>query len=242
MDLRNLAALDAIAMIAFAIAWAGYALIVDHGPLSRHTLSSAMNRERRTWIGLVQAREVRIADTNIIAGLQQGSAFFASTSALAIGGCLAILGSSDLVATVLDDLTPGYISTGVTFDVKVLGLIVIFVYAFFKFSWGYRLYNYASILLGALPPARDAGTPAADTAIEKTALFLALGSRNFNRGQRAFLFSLAYLGWLASPWFIIAGTLIVVIVLVHRQFFSAPAFAFNETVTAAPKSPPSPPG
>lgn len=229
-------------MIAFAIAWVGYALIVDHGPLARQTLSSAMNRERRKWIGLVQAREVRIADTNIIAGLQQGTAFFASASALAIGGCLAILGSSDLVATVLDDLTPGTISTGVTFDAKVLGLTVIFVYAFFKFSWGYRLYNYASILLGALPPARDAGTPASDAAIEKTALFLAVGSRHFNRGQRAFLFSLAYLGWLASPWFILAGTAIVVIVLVHRQFFSVPALVFKDDLSAPPRSPPSPPG
>ncbi len=34
------------------------------------------------------------------------------------------------------------------------GLALIFVYAFFKFAWAYRLFNYGAILIGAVPPAR----------------------------------------------------------------------------------------
>ena len=31
----------------------------------------------------------------------------------------------------------------------MLGLAVIFVYAFFKFAWSYRLFNYVAIMVGA---------------------------------------------------------------------------------------------
>ena len=34
---------------------------------------------------------------------------------------------------------------------KVDGLAVIFVYAFFKFAWAYRLFNYMAIIVGAVP-------------------------------------------------------------------------------------------
>lgn len=235
MTLPSLTLLDAIGISFFVIVWGGYALLVDHGPLSRHTLSSAMNRQRLTWVRMMQAREVRIADTNILAGLQQGTAFFASASALAIGGCLAVLGSSEAVATVIDDLAPGGDRNSVPFDVKVVGLTVIFVYAFFKFSWGYRLFNYASILIGALPAPTAAGTPATELAIARASLFLRLGGRNFNRGQRAFLFSIAYLGWLIDPWLLIAGASIVLAVLVHRQFWSPPARIVRDDAVSGPR-------
>ena len=42
-----------------------------------------------------------------------------------------------------------------------LGLAVIFVYAFFKFGWAYRLYNYVAIMVGATPPASQKDTPEA---------------------------------------------------------------------------------
>ena len=42
-------------------------------------------------------------------------------------------------------------------EAKTIGLAVIFVYAFFKFAWSYRLYNYVAIMLGATPPVRREG-------------------------------------------------------------------------------------
>ena len=39
----------------------------------------------------------------------------------------------------------------------MIGLAVIFVYAFFKFAWSYRLFNYAAILLGAHAALRGGG-------------------------------------------------------------------------------------
>ncbi len=109
----------------------------------------------------------------------------------------------------------------------MIGLILIFVYAFFKFSWSYRLINYASILVGALPPAAKAGSDEARVAMGKAADFLRLSGRNFNRGQRAFNFGLAYLTWLASPWYLLAASAFVLLILVHRQFWSQPSRAIH---------------
>ena len=97
---------------------------------------------------------------------------------------------------------------------------MIFIYAFFKFAWSYRLFNYVAIMFGAMPLAQDKDTPeAADHALRTAKLFESAG-RHFNRGQRAFFFALAYLGWFISPWVLVATTTAALIVMWRRQFAS----------------------
>src|SRR5262249_31564235 len=84
----------------------------------------------------------------IMAALQNGTAFFASTSLLAIGGALTLLRSTGEVLAVMTDMPLGLQTTRALWEAKSLGLVVIFVYAFFKFAWSYRLFNYVAILLG----------------------------------------------------------------------------------------------
>lgn len=226
MDLSTVSFPDYLALAVFAIAWTGYSLLVDHGPLSTNTLSNAMDKQRRIWVEQMQLHEVRIADTNILGGLQNGNAFFASASMLAIGACLAALGAGDELFGVISDIDRGTDETQrALLDAKMIGLALIFVYAFFKFSWGYRLIVYASVLVGALPPPAQKGMPETTKAIERAARFLRLAGYNFNRGQRAFYFALAFLGWIVSPWALLAGTAGVIAVLAHRQFWSQPAKA-----------------
>ena len=100
------------------------------------------------------------------------------------------------------------------------GLALIFVYAFFKFAWSYRLFNYAAILLGAAPAA-DRGSPLdrSQHAEALTAVITDAG-REFNRGQRAFFFALAYVGWFVSPLALIITTLAALIAMLQRQFRS----------------------
>ena len=45
-----------------------------------------------------------------------------------------------------------------------------------------------------------------------------LAGRHFTRGQRAFFFSVGFLGWFVNAWLFLAVTLIVVIALCRRQF------------------------
>ena len=81
-----------------------------------------------------------------------------------------------------------------------------------------RLFNYASILMGATPPASERDTEEARLAIDRAAHMNVLAGRHFTRGQRAFFFSVGFLGWFASAWLFLAITLVVVVALCRRQF------------------------
>ena len=211
---------DIIAVGFFLLEWSVYAVTLEHTKYGRDSLSARMHIYREVWMRRMLERETRIIDTQIMGSLQNGTAFFASTSLLAVGGALALLRSTNEALTVLGalpiDLTP---SAGL-WEIKCVGLILIFIYAFFKFSWAYRLFNYVAILLGAMPPARERDTPEAEAHVMRTTLVFESAGRHFNRGQRSFFFALGYLGWFVSPWVLFVTTAMVVIVTWRRQFAS----------------------
>ena len=112
----------------------------------------------------------------------------------------------------------------------MIGLAIIFVYAFFKFAWSYRLYNYVAIMVGAAPPAAAKDTAEAQAFAHRAARLCADAGRHFNRGQRAFFFALGYLGWFLGPAAARAGTTAGVVVVTWRRQFdseSRRAFAAN---------------
>lgn len=214
---------DIAALIFFIAVWAIFTNVAEGKLLQRESLTSAMNRQRVVWMHRMARRELRMIDTGIMTGLQQGTAFFASSCLIAIGGCFALLGASTEVISVLSDLPGARAFSRPIFEVKVLGLIVLLAYAFFKFAWSYRLFNYCSILIGAVPlPAEAEEDPvAAEAAAQRAARMNVLAGRHFNAGLRGIFFSIAYLGWFMMPSIFAATTLFILGVLVRRQFFSA---------------------
>lgn len=214
--------MDAAAVATFLIAWLVHHVVSESSPKS---LNAVMARRRRTWMGRMGGREARMPDSITMQGLQNGSAFFASTSLLAVGGGLAALRASDDAVRVFSTLPFGIAMTPQLYDAKVLGFCVIFVYAFFKFVWAYRLFNYCSILIVAAPPPSMLGSREMDIAIERAARMNIEAGRHFNRGLRALFFVLAYLGWFVSPLVLGVGSLILFVVLYRRQFDSEPLAA-----------------
>jgi uncharacterized membrane protein len=212
--------LDALALGAFVVAWGGYAYWTERSPKSRQGLNAIMDRYRETWMRRMLAREQRMVDMQIMASLQNGTAFFATTSLFAIGGALTILRSSGEMIAIASHLPFGFEASRGLWEVKTIGLTVIFVYAFFKFAWAYRLYNYVAILLGATPFPAEKDTPEAEAHVLRTAKLFTTAGRNFNRGQRAFFFALGYLGWFAGPLVFLGTTALVVAVIWWRQFAS----------------------
>jgi uncharacterized membrane protein len=211
---------DILAVGFFIIEWAVYAVTLDYTAYGRDSLSTRMHIYREVWIRRLLDRETRMVDTQIMASLQNGTAFFASTSLLAVGGGLALLRSTGDALAVLGALPIDLSPSPALWEIKCVGLVLIFIYAFFKFAWAYRLFNYVAILIGAMPPASQRDTPEAEAHVQRmTRLFEAAG-RHFNRGQRAFFFALGYLGWFVSPWVLFATTAAVVIVIWRRQFAS----------------------
>jgi Protein of unknown function, DUF599 len=60
-------------------------------PLADATAYPRMHVYREVWVRNLLDRETRLVDMQIMASLQNGTAFFASTSLIALGGGLALL-------------------------------------------------------------------------------------------------------------------------------------------------------
>jgi uncharacterized membrane protein len=212
--------LDLLALAFFASAWAAYSLLLVFVEGRKRGLNNEMDRYRELWMTEMLQREMRMVDAQIVAALQNGTAFFASTSLIAVGGALTLLRSTPEILDVVASLPLGARSTAVQWEAKSVGLAVIFVYAFFKFAWSYRLYNYMAIMVGAMPSADHKDAAEGKAHAIRLARLCEVAGRHFNRGQRAFFFALGYLGFFISPWLLIATSIAVTIIIWRRQFAS----------------------
>jgi uncharacterized membrane protein len=225
--------LDWLALAFFALAWLGYQLAAERTSSRRPSLNVLMNEQRRRWMQQMVVRDNRVFDVLTNAGVQNGTAFFASTSLLAIGAALVLLQSTDDAVRLLTDMPFGLATSRVAWELKVIGLAMIFTYAYFKFSWSYRLSNYAAILMGATPTTESEASAMAHQA----ATMNIVAGRHFTRGLQAFFFALAYLGWFIGPWVLIGSTAIVLVVVWRRQFASDALAAITEPAKAQGRLP-----
>jgi uncharacterized membrane protein len=214
--------LDLAALAFFAAAWLAYNIAVESRRFGANSLNSVMNARRKAWFDQAALRENRIVDTQVMNGLQNGTAFFASTSLIGIGGTTALLQSTDALLQIFADIPLAGPPSRAALEMKIIGLAIILAYAFFKFSWSYRLFNYCAILLGSMPERkRDAPPhPELEARMGEAARMNTVAGRHFNRGQRAFFFAIAYLGWFLGPVPFILATGGVLIVMWNRQFSS----------------------
>lgn len=217
--LADFTLLDAVAVGWFFACWAGYALLVDHSRLYWRSVSGHMHQHRRRWMRNMILRELRMVDTQIHASLVSGILFFASTSILLVGGLMTVLGATEEVISVLGDLPLGRPVSRAAWEIKIALLIVIFVYAFFKFAWCYRVCSNCAVMVGAAP--REAELNAdAEAFAERIAQLYSLSGRHFHKGLRAYFFALAAVCWLVNPVVFIIATGWVLAVLIRREFRS----------------------
>jgi uncharacterized membrane protein len=223
---------DVLALLYFVGAWAAYSIIIEHTAHGRDSLNSLMHAYRDRWMREMLARQMRMVDGQVTASLQNGTAFFASTSLIAIGGTLTLMRSTDEILTLVSAFPLAGEASRTQWEAKMLGLAVILVYAFFKFAWSYRLYNYVAIMIGAAPPVEEKDTKAARILAHRAAQVCADAGRHFNRGQRAFFFALGYLGWFLGPIPLAVSTTAIVVVMYRRQFNSLSRLAFSHEADA----------
>src|ERR1700712_4846240 len=95
---------DVFAVGFFILEWTTYAITLEHSVYGRDSLSARMNVYREVWIRRMLEREARIVDTHIMTSLQNGTAWFASTTLIAIGGALALLRATNEVMPMLQSL------------------------------------------------------------------------------------------------------------------------------------------
>ena len=213
--MREIPVSDIVGLIWFVAIWAGYTWYADRHARRAHSLRAVMHAYRTAWMQQMLVRDNRVMDVNILRNLLQGVAFFASATLLVLAGLLTILGSTDRAIEIARALPFAAKTSLLQWELKLLVLIVIFVYAFFKFTWALRQFNYCSTLIGAAPKGPDDGFARLAAQVSTNA------SKDFNQGLRAYYFSLAALGWFVGPWVFMAATTLVVIVLYVREYRSS---------------------
>ncbi|WP_299422976.1 DUF599 domain-containing protein [uncultured Shimia sp.] len=217
MLLAQFSTLDFIAVLTILAAWALATHLIENPPKNRPSVSRLMAFYRQEWMVHYVQRETRVFDAQIMGNLRQSTAFFASSSMIAIGGLVALIGNTDQIAGVTKDLT----QTAEPASVLELKLVLVLLFignAFLKFVWSHRLFGYCSVLMAAVP--NDASDPTALSRAKKAGTINITASRSFNRGIRAIYFGLAAAAWILGPVMLLLGVLVTVIVLGRREFAS----------------------
>jgi uncharacterized membrane protein len=209
--------IDIAALALIGAAWLAIGWRIENPAPGRPSVAVLMTGFRREWMRQFVQREARMFDAAIMANLRQGTSFFASACMIAIGGGMALIGNSERLSGLAQDLilteTPA-----VVWEVKVLLPVLFLTNAFLKFVWAHRLFGYCAIIMAAAP--NDPSDQQATLRIEQAAAINISAARNFNRGMRAIYFALAALAWLIGAWALVAATAMTTWVLWRREFAS----------------------
>jgi uncharacterized membrane protein len=210
---------DLVAVLFFLGAWIAYARFSLWYGRRVPSLQGVLDRLRSTWATRMVERDNRMLDVNIVRNLTRSSQFFASTTLLILGALLALLGYVQRAVDVVSELPFAVEASHRLWDIKILLLVAIFVYAFFKFSWSIRQFGFCAVVVGATPkPPSDPQECANDAA--SLSLMVSFASSNFNQGLRSYYFAMAAMSWFLHPWLMVITTLWVVSVLYTREFRS----------------------
>ena len=213
--------IDWAAVVVFFCSWAGYAQFARQRSGSKQSVLGATNAVRRQWMLQATYREVRVFDGVVIQSLSSSPSFFASTTILIIGGLLAVLGG-DKATDLVRDLPFAARTTALIFDMKLILMLGIFVYAFFRFTWSMRQYTFGALLIASAPEAREFIEQALsrEAFADKAGRVVGLAAETFNDGLRAYYFAFAAIGWFISPLVFMLATVGVIYILYQREFQS----------------------
>jgi uncharacterized membrane protein len=213
---------DWAALLVFFGGWSGYAWFARRRASSHMSILGTTNRIRRHWMLQVTYREVRVVDGVVIQNLSTSPSFFASTTILIIGGLLAVLGTTDKASELVREIPFAARTTALVFDLKIVLMLVIFVYAFFRFTWSMRQYTFGALLIASAPEAQQFIEKALsrEAFADKAGRIVGLAAETFNDGLRAYYFAFAAIGWFISPLVYMLATAGVIYILYQREFRS----------------------
>lgn len=218
----NLAVIDIIALVFFVTVWVTYTQFARIRARSTYSLSHILRQLRIDWMRTLTRKEHQIADAALLGNVERTVTFFASSTVLVLAGVITLLASADKVVEVLQSIpyTADTATDKVQFKLAVLSLL--FVFAFFKFTWSIRQFGFVSVLMGAAPQYRS--TEFTDEQREvfarQTAKVIDQAGHEYNNGLRSYYFALAFLCWFIHPYLFIGSTAVVVLVLYRREYRS----------------------
>lgn len=208
----DFAALALLFVLWFVIGWR-----VEHPSHKFPSTTVIMANYRRKWMEQMVQRDPRMFDAQILASLRQGTAFFASTSVIALGGTLALIGNADRLAGLAQDITLAE-QPIIVWELKLLIVAFFLTNGFLKFVWSNRLFGYCAVLMAAVP--NDPEDPQAYPRASQAAEICITAARSFNKGLRATYFALTAVAWILGPTLLMFATLTTLALLYRREFAS----------------------
>jgi len=208
---------DFAACLFILIAWFGIGFRIEYASASRPSVSVLMKQYRRDWLTEFVTRQPRIFDASVLASLRQGTTFFASSTMIAIGGGLAVMGNADVIADFAEDLNFNRLPV-VVWDIKIAFVLLFVTNAFLKFVWAHRLFGYCAVVMAAVP--NDIDNPLALPRAAQAAELNISAARSFNRGLRGIYFAITALFWLLGPMALVLATLTTLAIIWRREFAS----------------------
>jgi uncharacterized membrane protein len=213
---------DWLALAWFFGAWMAYSWFTKSQGEKRNSLIATTNRYRGYWMQVATSRDPRVLDGIIAQNLSSTPAFFSSTTIIVIGGLFALLGSTDKAAELVRDIPFAVRTSVLIFDLKVLVMISIFVFSFFRFSWSMRQYTFVALLIGSMPDPKEFDAGKFDRALfsQRASRMLGMAAETFNDGLRGYYFAFAVIAWFFSAFAFALATAAVVIILYSREYRS----------------------
>lgn len=216
----NLSWVDLTAVLCFGAAWIGYSRFAEWHGTRVPSLHNSMDSFRREWMLRMIERDNRMVDVNVMRNVTRSSQFFASTTMLVLGALVASMSYVQHAQDLVSGLPFTVKASARLLEIKILLLALIFMYAFFKFSWAIRQLNFCGILVAAAPKQPKENPEQYAANINRIAKITSYAGSHFNAGLRSYYFALAALGWFLHPWLMVAATCWVILVLFRREFAS----------------------
>lgn len=217
--MQSITLINYVAPLWFFICWVGYSAFADYMGKHHGTLLAVTSEYRLNWMRQMLKRDNRMVDASLIGNLLRSISFFASTTIFIVLGLFTLLKYREEASSILVSIPYATPSSPVLWEGKIFLLVGIFVYAFFKYTWSLRQYNYACIVVGAAPPAEEHNEFFEDYA-RNAARLVHNAARHFNMGLRAYYFGLAALSWFINAYAFMAASAWVVLVIYRREFRS----------------------
>jgi uncharacterized membrane protein len=217
--------LDWLALIAFFVAMVAYSRYADH--VGDRLLNARMRELRTRWMRRYLERHDRVLDAILNGHSINSIALFCSATLLIVVALLGVLTNADSAYRIA--ITSSFVThtTIELFQVKLIGLVCVFVYGLYRFTWALLQYNYFLALVGAAPFREHLTRPTIDQLGSQMSVVLNSAVTSFHSGFRTYYYALAWVGWFFHPAVFTAATAFVTFVLVYRQIASPSAGAIK---------------
>ena len=212
--------IDVFAFFIFIFAWYGYAVFARKKAKTTDCIARTLHQHRIHWMSEIITRQMRVSDTALIANLERNITFFASSTLLILAGIFTLFAKVETLERVIASLPFSIEVNHLNIQLKLSVLAIIFVIAFFQFTWSMRQYGFLNVMIGAAPVDLSGENQNLQAYAKQMATVQDQAAHSYYHGLRAYYFAIAEISWFVHPLIFITLTLWVVYTLYTREFNS----------------------